>query len=390
MLAFHHTLGKTLAQLLPLNLWHFSTFLWMLTAVLMSRSVSLAQWSAQLPFDVLAASTERRFHRWLHNDRIAVHSSYVPIFVHAMGDAKPERIILALDTSMLRDRFCVVMVSMIHRGRGIPVAWKVLEHESSSVGFEHCREVLDRARELLPEGVPVVLLADRGFAGKKLMRFLNGLGWIWHIRIKGNQILHFPSGKRSPRELSLRKGEARLYDKAVDFGAGLQQLSLCAGWPRRCSETWYVLSNEAAHPWIFADYALRFDIEEMFRDEKSGGFALEKSRIESPEALERLIFVIATATIVAVSEGLIAVEEGHRREIDSHWKRGLSYFQIGLRWIWKALCSTTRKIAGTLRLASALDDSLPVAPTKKEALRRLHNKEPMCLFESIMHCYDLT
>ncbi len=307
-----------------------------------------------------------------------------------MGDVKPKRIVLALDTSMLRDRFCIVMISMIHRGRGIPVAWKALPHESSSVGYEHCREVLEYARDLLPEDVPVVFLADRGFANKKLMRFLNALGWTWHIRVKGNQILNFPNGKRAPRELSLRKGEARLYDKVVAWGAGLERLSLCAGWPRRGSEAWYVLSNDTARPLVFADYALRFDIEEMFRDEKSGGFALEKSRIESPQALERLIFVIATATIIAVSEGLIVVEEGHRTEIDTHWNRGLSYLQIGLRWIWKALCATIAKISCTLRLSSALDDSLPVAPTRKEAVRRLHSKEPLCLFENIYHCYDLT
>ncbi|MDJ0569128.1 MAG: hypothetical protein QNJ53_08765, partial [Pleurocapsa sp. MO_192.B19] len=38
-------------------------------------------------------------------------------------------------------------------------------------------------------------------------------------------------------------------------------------------------------------YALRFRIEELFLDSKSGGFQLEESKIRHPRALERLYLV---------------------------------------------------------------------------------------------------
>jgi hypothetical protein len=99
-----------------------------------------------------------------------------------------------------------------------------------------------------------------------------------------------------------------------------------------CFERDKVASVEA-----FIDYAKRFGIEEGFRDEKSGGFDLEKSRIREEEKLEHLILLIATALIVSISAGVSVVLEEKREEVDSRWRQGLSYFQIGIRWFVKCL-----------------------------------------------------
>jgi hypothetical protein len=45
--------------------------------------------------------------------------------------------------------------------------------------------VLRQAQRILPDGVAIVLLADRGFADGKLMKYLrDNLGWHFRIRIK--------------------------------------------------------------------------------------------------------------------------------------------------------------------------------------------------------------
>jgi hypothetical protein len=38
---------------------------------------------------------------------------------------------LALDTSMLWNRICVVVVSVVCHGRAIPLLWQTLEHPSA-------------------------------------------------------------------------------------------------------------------------------------------------------------------------------------------------------------------------------------------------------------------
>ena len=65
------------------------------------------------------------------------------------------------------------------------------------------------------------------------------------------------------------------------------------GFPTK--EPWYILTNfgdlETA---IMADQK-RFDIKEMFRDFKSGGYSLEGSQL-APQYLSKLIIVIAIAS----------------------------------------------------------------------------------------------
>jgi hypothetical protein len=289
---------------------------------------------------------------------------------------------------MLRDNVCAIRVSMIYLGRAIPIGWRILEHKSSSVKFADYKEVLTRAYSRLPKGVKVIFLADRGFVSKKLMRQLNEWGWNWRIRIKNNQVLYCKDRRMTPKMLMLQKGNAMLFSGNIRFERLLEGLSLSAGWSRNADEPWYILSNDGASAENFMEYGMRFDIEEEFRDEKSGGFALEKSRVEGTEALSRLILVIAVATIITVNEGLIVVAEGNRKKVDGHWKRGLSYFQIGWRWILKQTCRVTRALLCNLELR-AMNDPLPVAPTRKESLLRRKRKNPIWHFKSVIPCHGL-
>ena len=113
---------------------------------------------------------------------------------------------------------------------------------------------------------------------------------------------------------------------------------------------------------------------------------MEKSRVEGTEALERLILVIVVATIIMLNEGLSVVAEGNRKKIDAHWERGLSYFQIGWRWILKQLRRATTALQCSLELR-AINDPLPVAPTRKESVLRRKRKNPKWHFKSFVLCH---
>jgi hypothetical protein len=360
----------------------------MVLAAVLSQSVTLCLWDVALSFDVNAASTIRRFSRWLHNKNNDTQRIYDAIIRDALKNRAGDRIILALDTSMIRDTTCAIRVSMIYLARAIPISWRVLEHKSASVKFADYKEVLIQARSRLPEDVEVIFLADRGFVCKKLMRLLKEWGWSWRIRIKSNHVLYCKNQRMTPRMLALQKGNAMLFSGSISFGRDCEGLSLSAGWSRSAEEPWFILSNTIASAEIFMEYGMRFDIEEEFRDEKSGGFSLDKSRLEGTEALERLILIIAVATIITVNEGLEVVAEGNRKKVDYHWDRGLSYFQIGLRWIKKQLCKMTIILRCSLELR-AVNDPLPVAPTRKESIKRRKRKNPKWHFKSIIPCYEI-
>lgn len=57
---------------------------------------------------------------------------------------------------------------MVYRGRAVPIAWRVLAHQSSSVALTEYQALLKRTARVLPSGVRVMLLADRGECGHKI------------------------------------------------------------------------------------------------------------------------------------------------------------------------------------------------------------------------------
>lgn len=91
---------------------------------------------------------------------------------------------LSLDTTMLWNEYCIIRVSVIYRGRAVPVGWRVLAHQSSSVAFEEYKNLLSRVARLLPKETQAILLADRGFVGTNLMAHCEQLGWKYRIRTK--------------------------------------------------------------------------------------------------------------------------------------------------------------------------------------------------------------
>jgi hypothetical protein len=90
-----------------------------------------------------------------------------------LADWQEDVIYLSLDTSMFWDQYCLVRLAVVHRGRALPVVWRVLERQSASVSFSEYREMLYQAVDRLPKGVKVVVLADRGFVHTDCMRAMS-------------------------------------------------------------------------------------------------------------------------------------------------------------------------------------------------------------------------
>jgi hypothetical protein len=70
-----------------------TTFIWMVLAAILSKSVALSSWDVALPFEVNAASTIRRFSRWLHNSKISISQIYDSIISTALRNWEGKRII---------------------------------------------------------------------------------------------------------------------------------------------------------------------------------------------------------------------------------------------------------------------------------------------------------
>jgi len=262
-----------------------------------------------------------------------------------LTDWEGQRIYLALDSSQLWGRFTVVRVALVYRGRALPVSWIVLASQSASVALENYQVILAEAAAVLPRRCQVILLADRGFFDQNLLIQARNLGWSFRIRLKSSFWVYRVNKPRAKvGRLMPSKGQALFLHKVwiTDRWFGPVHLALAHVQTVRGFEEWGILSDEPTSLETLDEYALRFDIEENFLDDKSAGFQLEASQIRDAAALSRLGLILATATLYLVSSGVAIVAMGKRHLIDPHWNRGLSYFQIGWRWIDHALAHGKR------------------------------------------------
>jgi hypothetical protein len=368
-------LYDTLVQMLRqhrnwLDLRHLKTLAWMMVGLIHSSSMSLGAWA---PFVISRArysqSTVRRFRRWLDNDKIEVHALYGPLLQQALIGWVDKTLYVALDTAMLWNTYCMVRLSVIYRGRAVPLGWCVLEHGSATVAYDVYKALLDQANTLVPFACQVVLLADRGFADTELMGHLKRLGWHFRLRIKANFWIYGPGhGGFQVRDIALACGQARCWHGVCVTTKRFGSVHLAVARPLASDEYWYVISDEPTDVQSLQEYGLRFGIEENFLDDKSNGFQLESSLIRSSEALERLCFVLAITTLYLVSVGTDVVQQGKRRLVDPHWFRGLSYLKIGWKWVSYAL-SRGYALISSVYLSSACDPE-PAMASKKQDQRQ--------------------
>jgi len=258
--------------------------------LLLSQTVCFDRWKTVLPLGhCLAASWQRRCQRWLCNTRIDVEALYGPLVLWALQHwQKPGQALhLALDTTMLWNRCCVVVLSVVCHGRAIPLLWRTLEHPSASVSASVSIALLEKADRLLAAFGAITLLADRAFPSEELLSWFDGKArWSYVMRLRSDTWIH---GTAAPmgcevRRLRLPRGHCRGFRDVQLWADGSQKANLFLAHPSDIAidEPWYLVGNADPTLDLVWSYAKRFCCEQLFRDQKSGLFQLESSGLRDP------------------------------------------------------------------------------------------------------------
>src|SRR6266699_5837450 len=335
----HQDLLHTLLPIIPRTAYRdirrLNTLVWAVVGLCLTRTVRLSAWAEVTQSQAqYAASRERRFSRWLHHPGIVSPDWYRPVIRAALIDwPADQRLSVALDTTALTP-FVLIRASLIYRGRAIPLAWRALRHRSTQVGFEAYQPVLDQVRAIMLPGMVITLLADRGFVHERLLHYLQELGWHFRLRLPGDTLVHLGTHHMTAvKELCPPAGHTRFFQQVAILGVAVGPVSLAlAALLEQPDDPWFVASSEPTDETTLQEYGLRFDIEESFRGEKSGGYQLQTSRLATPEAWEHLLLILALTTLHLTSLGVGIVQAKKSRFVDHHWERRLSYMELGWRW----------------------------------------------------------
>jgi len=240
----------------------------------------------------------KQIDRLLSNKGISVWDLSEPWVQYVLGENKT--IMVALDWSSFFDDAQSMLSLNIVTGKGLstPLLWKSVDKKQ----LKHNRaryedQLLSRLKEVLPTGIEVILLADRGFADQKFFRFLDEeLGFKYIIRIKSSTTIIHKGIKN--KAVSWLNTEGKLLHLKEAF-LTLEQYPIkqfVAVKDKDMKAAWLLVSNtQLKGSEIVKNYSKRWKIEPYFRDLKDSrfGWGLESTHIKSCERRDKLMLILA-------------------------------------------------------------------------------------------------
>lgn len=327
------------------NVKQLTNLIWLVVAVLQGRTIALSQLATYLPGDGQAESRVTRIRRWLMNPQVDVWALYQPLLAHALRGWRTVCLYVIVDgTVVFGDRWQVFRLSLAHGNRAIPLGWVVVPG-IGLVKAERLHTLFRQVADFLRSYSPAVYcLADRGFRDHDWAELCQAVGWHYRIRITRNTQIRLRSARTMRLDRFLLKRGRILCLNGVTLTLHHHFVTnVSMTWSRgdatHAAELVVVVSDQRAHPDRLREYAVRMDIEQSFRDDKSGGFDIDHTRLQHPDRLERLLLAVAIATLWCHELGEFVLQQADavRRAIDPAPTRELSLFQLGLRWLQRCL-----------------------------------------------------
>jgi hypothetical protein len=256
----------------------------------------------------------KRAWRFCANERVETADAMRGIIAKLLRKRK-KKLLVALDWVDIKG-FQTLMASAVLKGRSIPICWSsttnhVYDGHRSRNAFEE--SLLLVLREMIPQNIKVIILADRGFGRTALARFCqrHRFGYVIRIqpkvtvRLQGfrGKLLDYPVHKgiaKVLKRVSYRSDEAVIQNVVVHWKKNL---------PKKRDECWFLMTDQqGTAQQICRLYGQRMTIEQLFRDDKSrrNGWSLRHTKITKPDRIDRLLLILAIAYLLLCGVGLIA------------------------------------------------------------------------------------
>lgn len=284
-----------------------------LTAAALSVGrASLAALGRRLAGDTTAKHRIKRAWRFCANERVEVSAAMSGV-IGRLTRRRTKPLLVALDWVEVRD-FHTLMAAAVRRGRAVPLLWAsypewVLFRSQNSLE----EGLLRLLRSLVPAGVRIILLADRGFGRAELAKTCRAIGVSFVIRIKPDVRVRHPRYTGRLDDFPIRPGCWRTLTGAEYRSDGAVTLNVAVRWkkglPPRRDEPWFLMTDLDRNAAAISDlYAQRMTVEELFRDGKScrNGSALRLTQLTRADRLDRLLLILALAYILLTGLGTIA------------------------------------------------------------------------------------
>jgi hypothetical protein len=236
-------------------------------------------------------------------------------------------IVVALDwTDFDADNQATIMLALItDHGRSTPLVWLTVDKDTLKDHrslYEH--RVLVRLAELLPAGIKVCVVADRGFGDQKLYQMLTEeLYFDYVIRFRGNIAVTATTGETRTAAAWVRAGGgARVLRGAAVTADRYPVGTVVCVQDRGMKQAWCLAasSTDATAKQLTGYYGRRWGIECGLRDTKDlrFGMGMGTMHVKSPERRDRLWLINAFAVVLLTLLGAAGEALGYDRMLKTN------------------------------------------------------------------------
>jgi hypothetical protein len=337
--------------------------------VVLGKATTLSVASAGMPGAATNPSKLRRAQRLLANPRLDVQVAQGQLAVWILG-SQQGRVDLLLDptvtgaTAHYGGTETLTLACAWH-GRCLPLAWA--SRQRGKGAHPPWRTLIGRCfaqvAPLLPPERQVVVMADRGLVGRPLLQQILAHGWHYLLRCERTARIRLPDGTCCTLgELVPAPGSPSRCLTGVQVFAPRTKLppqcrhvdgqgtwsqdwehalttNVVAVWRPGDRDPWLLLTDLPARLARCTEYRRRTWEEEGFRDWKSSGWNWQKSRVRQPARVDRLLLVLALATLWMAALAQRLLRRGLRHLLEAPSRRCYSYFQLSLRYLDRLLAT---------------------------------------------------
>ncbi len=309
---------------------HLNTMAWMISGIVGSKRVNYPEIAKKCPDGTKPSSREKRYYRWVINERVDYTTYYAPYAVALLLNLCNGTLALAIDGSEVGRGCLALMVSLIYKGRALPLCWLVVKGSKGHFPEETHIALVQQVAQLIPEETDVIFLGDGEFDGIELQQTIEDYHWQYVCRTAKDTVITDQDDEFKGQQLGLGPGDITSIPDVYFTHELYGPVHVIAWWNKEYKDPIFLVTNmdlaEEACYW----YKKRFRIETFFSDQKSRGFHLHKSHLDKPQRLATLMIAACLAYIWMVFLGTFAKQTGWHKVIHRTDRCDLSLFQLGL------------------------------------------------------------
>lgn len=277
---------------------NMNTLTAMITGIIIGKETQLPQIATNVPERIKLPSTEKRFKRLVINKNVTEQSYFLPFIQSLLSRLDLEEMVLAIDGSLVGRGCICLMVSLIYKGRALPLAFTIIRGKKGHLPEDTHVALVNKLRPLIPESTrEVILLGDGEFDGTTLQQTLTGFGWKYVSRTSYNITIY---ANDEPFQIDilaamLPQGCYKDLQNCKITKKKYGPVTAIAWWGEDHDEPIFLVTNFRSASKACEYYTMRFTIETFFSDQKSRGFNIDKSHLSSPQRLTRLMYASCLA-----------------------------------------------------------------------------------------------